>query len=101
VVPLRAITGFADPSVQFGLQFSASGDEDAASEDAAPEPADKKDRKDRKSARSPARHEHGAASTQALPTPANPATAVETPAKPADPPSTGGEVVRLDRFRKK
>jgi len=102
VVPLRAITGFADPSVQFGLQFSASGDEGEVSEDATPEPADKKDKTHGRAARSPARHERGAASTQALPTPANPATAaVEIPAKPADAPATGAEVVRLDRFRKK
>src|SRR5215467_8452608 len=32
IVPFRAIRGFADPSVQFGLQFSASPDEDEAAE---------------------------------------------------------------------
>ncbi len=95
VIPLRAITGFADPSVQFGLQFSASGDEDEASDDATAEKTDKK------TARPPARHERQPMPTQVLPTPANPASNAEPAAKPADAPTTGGEVVRLDRFRKK
>jgi hypothetical protein len=99
VIPLRAITGFADPSVQFGLQFSTSGDEDEASDDATAEKTEKK------TARPPARHDRQAAPTHALPTPANPATDAEPAAKPgtkpADAPTTGGEVVRLDRFRKK
>jgi hypothetical protein len=93
VIPLRAITGFADPSVQFGLQFAASGDEDEAADDASDEKADKK------TARPPARHERSPAPAQVLPIPANPAT--EPAAKPADASPTGGEVVRLDRFRKK
>jgi len=98
VIPLRAITGFADPSVQFGLQFSASGEggEDEAGEDATATA----EKADKKAARPPARHERPAAPAQALPTPANP-VAAEPAAKPADAPSTGGEVVRLDRFRKK
>jgi hypothetical protein len=83
VIPLRAITGFADPSVQFGLQFATA------------------EKTDKKAARPPARHERTPASTQALPTPANPATAADPEAKPSDTPTTGGEVVRLDRFRKK
>jgi len=110
VVPLRAITGFADPSVQFGLQFAPSGDEEGAADDAVAEKADKK------TARAPARHEHAPA-PQAMPAPANPAAKAEPKvkpktepktglktdpaAKPAGAPATGGEVVRLDRFRKK
>jgi hypothetical protein len=95
VIPLRAITGFADPSVQFGLQFSASGDEEEAGDEAVAEKADKK------IGRPPARHERPQAPTQVLPTPANPGAAPE-PIQPADPPTSGGgEVVRLDRFRKK
>jgi uncharacterized protein len=95
VVPLRAITGFADPSVQFGLQFSASGDEDAADDDLTADQADKK------AVRPPARHERPPAPAAGLPTPANPAAKSEPAAQPADAPSPGGEVVRLDRFRKK
>ena len=117
VVPLRAITGFADPSVQFGLQFAASvDDEEADGETPAGAGA---------SARPPAKHERSPTPAQALPTPANPDTATRPAAKSdrksdkkADAkmdakadnkadgksdkePSGGGEVVRLDRFRKK
>ncbi len=92
VIPFRAITGFSDPSVQFGLQFSASGAEDADDEEA---PAEKK------STRPPARHERSPAKTQTLPTPANPVADAKPASKPDEEPPTGGEVVRLDRFRKK
>jgi hypothetical protein len=100
VIPFRAITGFADPSVQFGLQFAATVEEDQADhEPVAEKPADKPVEK--KSARPPARHERTSAPKQVLPTPANPATDAKPSAKPSEAPATGGEVVRLDRFRKK
>ncbi|WP_437359562.1 SspB family protein [Inquilinus limosus] len=41
VIPLAAITTFADPSVNFALQFQSArepGEEDVAAEEAAPEP---------------------------------------------------------------
>lgn len=96
VIPFRAITGFADPSVQFGLQFSAAvDDEQAVDEPVAEKPAEKK------SARQPARHERTPAAKQTLPKPANPAADSKPAAKASDAPTTGGEVVRLDRFRKK
>jgi hypothetical protein len=87
VVPFLAITGFVDPSVQFGLQFAtaAAGEEPAGASESA------------SSGRTPARHD-GMPPAEALPTAANPATTT----KPDDtPPEGGGEVVRLDRFRKK
>jgi uncharacterized protein len=120
VVPFRAIRGFADPSVQFGLQFAATADEDEGTEVGISE-----------TARPPARHERPAPSTEELEAPADPAAAasaeparpaVKSAAKPAakpatakqaakpvaisdktpgDQPAAGGEVVRLDRFRKK
>ncbi|HEY4921570.1 MAG TPA: ClpXP protease specificity-enhancing factor SspB [Xanthobacteraceae bacterium] len=93
VVPFRAITGFADPSVQFGLQFSATGDEEEAGE----EPAAEK----KSGHRPPARHERPPGPAQALPTPANPGPDAKPPAKADEAPASGGEVVRLDRFRKK
>ena len=71
-VPLTAIKGFFDPSVQFALQFSVVSDEDA---EAAP-PA-----------------------LQALPAPANPDSKSAEP--PKEPDDSGGAVVSLDRFRKK
>ena len=93
IVPFRAITGFADPSVQFGLQFSAPGDEEEAGE----EPAAEK----KSGHRPPARHERPPGPAQALPTPANPGPDAKPPAKADEAPASGGEVVRLDRFRKK
>ena len=101
-VPFAAVKGFFDPSVQFGLQFEEIGDAAAAGEDANA-PA----RKDRGAARPPAEHKGVTPSMVAVPAPAN---AEAAPANP-DPakasadddtkPSGGGEVVRLDRFRKK
>ena len=101
-VPFAAVKGFFDPSVQFGLQFEEIGDAAAAGEDANA-PA----RKDRGTARAPAEHKGVTPSMAAVPTPANavPAPVNPDPAKASaddtDKPSGGGEVVRLDRFRKK
>jgi hypothetical protein len=88
-VPFDAIKSFFDPSVQFGLQFeqvSESGD-----------------------ATAPDTPESSVASTPPSPAPqelaAPPAAASSPAAKVApdepDKPPGGGEVVRLDRFRKK
>jgi hypothetical protein len=96
-VPFAAIKAFFDPSVQFGLQFEeigrpgvdVSGDESAAASthgDAEHPPAER---------------ERNAPVLAAIPAPANPAqvaSAAESADKPAE---GGGEVVRLDRFRKK
>ena len=86
-VPFEAVTAFYDPAVQFGFQFETL---EAA---AAGEPTATTIEK-------PA--------VSALPAAASKAGALPTPSatKPADPPprpdgGSGGEVVRLDRFRKK
>jgi hypothetical protein len=96
IVPLRAITGFADPSVQFGLQFAVAVDDEESTEEAAA---------GAETARPPARHDRPPAPTEALPAPANPAsTAAKSTEKSVEKPGdaqTSGEVVRLDRFRKK
>jgi hypothetical protein len=114
VIPFRAIRGFADPSVQFGLQFSAAADDSEHDDDTTAAPAETA------SARPPARHE------RSLPAPAEPAAVPANPApataksakadkaekksskkaeksddKASDERPSGGEVVRLDRFRKK
>jgi hypothetical protein len=103
VVPFRAITGFADPSVQFVLQFAVAVEEDEAAAEATDEAS-------AEGARPPARHDRLPAATEPLPVAANPEAAKpgEAPAgKPADKPAaksdepTTAEVVRLDRFRKK
>jgi uncharacterized protein len=98
-VPFAAIKGFFDPSVQFGLQFEEAT-EDAADAAPAPEaPAAKPTSKKRlPPAAVPAAGP--ATSVPAVPAGAAPAAEAEQPDKP-DTPSGGGEVVRLDRFRKK
>jgi hypothetical protein len=85
VVPFAAIKSFVDPSVQFGVQFEQIADGQAAGTGAARPPA-----------------EHKQASAVPAPAPAAVPTPANRSAEPdKDPPATGGEVVRLDRFRKK
>lgn len=91
-IPFAAITGFFDPSVQFGLQFEeiAAGNEKPTPEQPAKKP----------------RLPVAAAPAPTLPAVAPPAPkiapkAVAEPPKPDKPAGGGGEVVRLDRFRKK
>jgi hypothetical protein len=94
-VPFEAITAFADPSVQFALQFETLTEAPEDAEDApAPLRAVEKPAKADKSQDSKPKAE-----------PARPAPVMAT-AKAADdtdgpPDKPSGEVVRLDRFRKK
>jgi hypothetical protein len=106
IVPLTALKGFFDPSVQFGLEFAVQSDLDGeepegetASTDSAP--AGATPIKAAGPARPAALHRRTPpASPEPLPEPANPAPdAGGEP--PPDKPAGGGEVVRLDRFRKK
>jgi len=104
-VPFEAIKGFFDPSVQFGLQFETQGE----AADAAEKPA--ADEKTAKPRRKPAVEEDAPAAVG----PAEPAEPIKPAAQKKSPvtlvakdeapepdkPSGGGEVVRLDRFRKK
>ena len=90
-VPLEAITGFFDPSVQFGLQF----EEVTEGEEAQSTPALSQDKAAKKPHPAPA----------PAPAPAEPRAAKApealAPEPSPDKPTGGGEVVRLDRFRKK
>ena len=79
-IPFDAITAFYDPAVQFGFQFETIEAGAASEPGVTAKPVDK--------APEPGR-------TEALP--AASATAVP----PGPDPKGGGEVVRLDRFRKK
>jgi hypothetical protein len=91
-IPFEAINGFFDPSVQFGLQFEevAEGEDRQA-------PANVQDKPVRKKRATPSPPAiAGPAATPGIPPPA--AAPVEP--KP-DKPTSGAEVVRLDRFRKK
>jgi hypothetical protein len=97
-VPFEAVKGFFDPSVQFGLQFEEVGEEGprvtaANAQDKPAKPPEKlQENSVEKKKRPPA-------------IPAEPAaivpSAASAPEPPPDPPAGGGEVVRLDRFRKK
>jgi uncharacterized protein len=92
-VPFEAINGFFDPSVQFGLQF-----EEVAEGEERPTPANVQEPlATNKKKRSPVRPPAAAAITE----PAPPNRPSATTAKPEKPVAGGGEVVRLDRFRKK
>ena len=96
-VPFEAINGFFDPSVQFGLQF-----EEVIEGEERPAPANvqeplaatnKKKRLPAAPAAAPA-----TTGTETSARPPAPAAKREKSEKPA---AGGGEVVRLDRFRKK
>jgi hypothetical protein len=86
-VPFEAVKGFFDPSVQFGLQFETidtgaaeAADEQSASDQRVSTPLSKN-----------------------LPAPANPESGIKLVEAAPDKPDSEkmGEVVRLDRFRKK
>jgi uncharacterized protein len=95
-VPFEAIKGFFDPSVQFGLQFEEviEGEERPAPANVQEPPPKKK----RPSASTPAPAVEPAVNPK-------PSVVASTPKreKPekTDRPAGSGEVVRLDRFRKK
>lgn len=107
-IPFAAVTGFFDPSVQFGLQFEEVAEDQAAQD----KPVQDKSKdnmakiaagkpvavKDETAAPKPAQ-----ASVPSMPavTPIAPAAAAEPDEPKPDKPPGGGEVVRLDRFRKK
>jgi hypothetical protein len=91
VVPFEAIKAFADPSVQFTLQFELLPE--AANQDDAAEPEPEKQPKDK----TRILRERGKTTVPASPLPA---ASAEGPPQPSGD-KGGAEVVRLDRFRKK
>lgn len=92
-VPFAAVKGFFDPSVQFGLQFEeaaeAAGEhqpeQSAAGASNAP----------------PVQHKAIAPAVAAVPVEPDPEAGRTTAQGEADNSAAGGEVVQLDRFRKK
>jgi hypothetical protein len=113
-VPLDAIKGFFDPSVQFGLQFETvtEGGKEAVAEDTAKAVKPKRKTVLQETAEAPPAigpavpAQGEAAKTEpakAEPAKAEPKTVVAEAAEKPEPdkPSGGAEVVRLDRFRKK
>jgi uncharacterized protein len=105
VVPLAAIKAFADPSVQFTLQFEtlAEAGEEADDEAEAGEAVKPKTPAIKKEARQPeAAKEAARTSVPASPRTEPPSTEAGAGEPDAGPDKSGGaEVVRLDRFRKK
>jgi hypothetical protein len=101
LVPFDAIKAFADPSVQFTLQFEtlteAPDDTDEAED--SDTPTEKPPQAKRAA---PARKQPSGTSVPPSPLPAR-AESETSPDKPQDKPGDkgGAEVVRLDRFRKK
>jgi hypothetical protein len=120
VVPFAAIKGFRDPSVEFGLRFQEIGEGAGETQENEKEnqqgTRDAEERapagKDRGAARPAAVHKAGRTppALAAVPAPANSEAADPKAANKSakttsdegpDKPVGGGEVVRLDRFRKK
>lgn len=109
MVPFEAITGFFDPSVQFGLKFEPKDGETAEGEAAAaaprPAPLASVPEGPRPAPVEAAREPEKKPATKA-PTKASKAAKPEEPAKvvekaPDAPAETGAQIVSLDAFRKK
>jgi hypothetical protein len=96
-VPFEAINGFFDPSVQFGLQFEEVGE---GEERPAPANLQEPPATSNKKKRLPATPPAPAVTTEPAPPARSPASAAKRD-KSEKPVNGGGEVVRLDRFRKK
>ncbi len=92
-VPFAAIKGFFDPSVQFGLQFQ----QDAGAEESSQPQEDTAAGSE--STRAAPEQKAVAPAIAAMPVVANPEPKPTPQAEPENPAS--GEVVQLDRFRKK
>ena len=103
-MPFEAINGFFDPSVQFGLQFEEVTEGEAKRAPANAQVASAKDgnAKVAHAKDLPAKTRRVPASPPAVVASETPPAATSVPeVKPGRPTSGGGEVVRLDRFRKK
>jgi hypothetical protein len=96
-VPFDAIVAFYDPAVQFGFQFEAVEAAAAGEREPAKAAPARGDKGAPKSAVPPV----GKRTAGKKPEPAPGPKTAEPPGTGDDKPDGGGEVVRLDRFRKK
>jgi hypothetical protein len=96
LVPFESIKSFFDPSIQFGLQFETVA-ETAQPVTAAPK-ADARADKPKAKPRLPARHDVKPPAAAPAPAPTEPPPATQSNSAAEKP---GGEIVQLDRFRKK
>jgi uncharacterized protein len=92
VVPFAAVNRFRDPSVQFEVQFRLIEEIPESASPASP-PRSKGQAEPAGAPRRPV--------AAPVPTSADPAPADDQAKRPGEPPGQGGEVVSLDRFRKK
>jgi hypothetical protein len=95
-VPFAAVKGFFDPSVQFGLQFQEFTEAAGAAGEHQPEQSAAG-----ASNAPPVQHKAIAPGVAAVPVEPDPDAAPTTAQGEADNSAAGGEVVQLDRFRKK
>jgi len=105
-VPFDSIVAFYDPAVQFGFQFeaidaAAAGEGSEAAKDVAKDAAKPALAGEDQTARKPAALPRGKSAAGKKSEPAAPSETAEPPSGGNDKPDGGGEVVRLDRFRKK
>jgi hypothetical protein len=102
-IPFDAIHGFFDPSVQFGLQFEEVAESLTQGEpQPAPGAAPKKSLNKVQEKDKPPAKKRFPGSVPSVTPPAAPAALSVVPDPDPDKPTNGGgEVVRLDRFRKK
>jgi hypothetical protein len=105
-VPFDSIVAFYDPAVQFGFQFeaidaAAAGEGSEAAKDVAKDAAKPALAGEDQTARKPAALPRGKSAAGKKSEPAGPSETAEPPSGGDDKPDGGGEVVRLDRFRKK
>jgi hypothetical protein len=105
-VPFDSIVAFYDPAVQFGFHFeaidaAAAGEGSEAAKDVAKDAAKPALAGEDQTARKPAALPRGKSAAGKKSEPAAPSETAEPPSGGNDKPDGGGEVVRLDRFRKK
>lgn len=105
-VPFAAVKGFFDPSVQFGLQFEQAGEaafkQASENEGEAPDVADRAGQRGKEivAERLPAERKDTRPAAGAVALPEQPEAGEPLAEQGSDTQQTG-EVVRLDRFRKK
>jgi hypothetical protein len=90
-IPFEAVNGFRDPSAPFELRFKLL---EEPTEGAKPAPASSPGKGEGESGAAPRR-------PPAVPVPVNPEPEGDRAKQPSEPSGQGGEVVSLDRFRKK
>src|SRR5215207_5138230 len=100
LIPFDALTGFFDPSVQFGLKFDSQDDEAEETTEAAPAPQPARSTSEPVELKQPRKAAPAAEKPAAAPK-AEQAEAPVEQAPEADAASGTAEVVSLDAFRKK